>query len=147
MSDRALIKKKMRIYTKYLSSEEEMNPERLFAVTNEISIEDTVRLDDGREVIYKGTILRGTKSQIKIDGEIIETNTYSYVKIIGEISPNTTWVKNNNKVEGRLEEYYYFPKSESWCQVKLSPAVLVSLEKPEKKEFFAVKCSQCETYH
>jgi len=53
-------------------------------------------------------------------------------KVLGEISPHAIWARNGEEIEGRLGSLIEL----GWANKPYT-----------EKEYFLVKCSQCNTYH
>ena len=140
---------------------------RLFAVTQDIKVGDEVWQDiDPVPVI-------ADKNHISWNEKVKKHRGLSrlgpYLKKFGPLSPNATWVKEGDKIEGKLIHKFVHQEGKEWkCITGWHPGSYEGAEEPthitvakfkdgqyiNKKKvpvkvewIFQVKCSQCNTYH
>jgi len=119
------------------------------AVTQDIEVGDKVTVFEngksessvarkiGRKYIYFGN-----KTTIALLGETKVPKSMCF-KVLGELSPNATWVKDGDEIEVDERIFMLNEGVGNWLGAWQGTQLITC---PEKK-FMAVKCPTCNTYH
>lgn len=119
-----------------------VKPRKMFAVTQDIKVGDEVQTVEGIKVIVDET--KTAKTFYSTDGT--KHNLEVFYKILGEISPQATFVKDGDEIEGRLYPQFKGDKTFVWSGSARNMEAIVNMEEVEKM-IFVVKCPTCNSQH